>query len=113
MMRALLLTLTLFLFTGVAHAQNDWQQDVQPQDQWTRPGPVSPDTYNRQSLNSQPYDYSASGMDSGAEYCCDFSTQERAQERREQRQWRLQNLYQNQKPIACGPAFDPRAREGC
>ena len=47
------------------------------------------------------------------DYCCDFTDQSVAQARSEESQWRLQGLYQNQKPVACGPAFDPRAREGC
>ncbi|MCY3729215.1 MAG: hypothetical protein OXF97_09525 [Nitrospira sp.] len=42
-----------------------------------------------------------------------FRQQEEQSARIEQRNWRLQNLYQNQKPLACGPTFDPRAREGC
>ena len=82
------------------------------QDYGYSPGPSSapPPSYNRQSLNNQSYAY---GFNSGADYCCDFSERDAQTERIEQRNWRLQNLYQNQKPAACGPAFNPRAREGC
>ena len=82
-------------------------------DPWSRPGPIGPDYGNRHSLNSQPYDYSSSGLGNGAEYCCDFSDIDERQERNATQDWQLKNLYQNQKPIACGPAFSPRAREGC
>lgn len=40
-----------------------------------------------------------------------FREEERAHMRAQQH-W-LNQLYQDQKPVACGSAFDPRAREGC
>ena len=76
-------------------------------------GPIGPDYGYNQPLNSQPYDYSNSGFNSGATYCCDFSDTYEQQERNATQQWQLQNLYQNQKPLACGPAMSPRARDGC
>ena len=87
---------------------NNYGADFYTPDYSTPPTPVP---YNRHSLNNQPYDYS--GMDSGADYCCDFSAQEEAAHRRAEQQHWLNELYQNAKPLPCGPAFDPRARAGC
>ena len=42
-----------------------------------------------------------------------FRWQQEEAERRDRRNSRLQQLYQNQKSIACGPPMSPRAREGC
>ena len=82
-------------------------------DPLSRPGPVAPNDWNRQSLNSQPYDYSSSGFGNGATYCCDFSDTYEQQERNATQDWQLHNTYSTQKPLACGPAMSPRAREGC
>ena len=82
-------------------------------DSWSRPGPVAPNDWNRQSLNSQPYDYSSSGLGNGATYCCDFSDTYEQQERNATQDWQLHNIYSTQKPLACGPAMSPRARDGC
>ncbi|MDE0405892.1 MAG: hypothetical protein OXI53_11355 [Nitrospira sp.] len=68
-----------------------------------------PPVENRYSLQNPDFGY----QEPAFEYGSDFSDHYEDQERSEQSQWRLQNLYQNQKPAACGPAFDPRAREGC
>lgn len=42
-----------------------------------------------------------------------FRRQEEQMDRIDRRNNRLRQTYQNQKPIACGPAYSPRARAGC
>lgn len=140
MIRLVLFTLTVLLLAGVAQAQIPLNP-MAPENCFMCPAPTPPiqrhtappspynsfnnygadfytpapsappPSYNRQSFSPPSYDYG--DMSAGADYCCDFSQQDAQTERIEQRNWRLQNLYQNQKSIACGPAFDPRAREGC
>lgn len=82
------------------------------------PPPASsytPRSYNHSLGSGIPmpqyrYDGTEVGSPTAAEQ---FEAQERRMDRIDQRNWRLQNLYQNQKPAACGPAFDPRARVEC
>ena len=76
-------------------------------------------TYQR-SLQS-PYNqslrqrYQDPSMGNGAEYYDGLGSLESQfdQYRRSQERQNLRETYQNQKPIACGPAYSPRAREGC
>ena len=118
MIRIFLFTLTVLVLASVAHAQTDWgcggpcnTYDAMQNDGFTydRYTPVPP-SYNQplNSFNSQRFE-----SDTSMDYCCDFTDQSAAQARSEESKWRLQGLYQNQKPVACGPAFDPRARDGC
>ena len=140
MIRIFLFTLTMLVLASVAQAQIP-VNPMAPENCFMCPAPTppiknytTPSPYNsfnnygadfytptpsappprpsyNHSLNSQPYEYS--GFDAGADYCCDFSAQEEAAHRRAEQQNWLNQLYQNAKPLACGPAFDPRAREGC
>ena len=96
------------------HFQRQQRQQAPAYSYGWQPSPPSyqQPSYNRQSLNTNPY-ADAYG-NTGAEYYGQPDPAETLdQMRRNQEQWRLQDLYQNAKPQACGPAFDPRAREGC
>ena len=116
MIRIFLFTLTVLVLASVAHAQTDWgcggpcnTYDAMQNDGFTYDRGYTPGQYSYdQSLNSQRFE-----PDTSMDYCCDFTDQSAAQARSEESQWRLRDLYQNQQPAACGPAFDPRAREGC
>ena len=78
---------------------------------YMRPVPMSPPTtHYRHSLQDNPA--SLPEWDDRQIEEDRFREEQRSHMKAQQQHW-LHQLYQNQKPVACGPAFDPRAREGC
>lgn len=117
-----LLALTIsFVLVLPAVAQQDWgcggpcnTYDAMQNGGWQPAPSYTPRSYNHSlgspSMNQYRYDGSMVGSPTFEQ---SFQQQRQRDAQIEQRNWQLQNLYQNQKPAACGPAFDPRARAGC